>query len=62
MQKWPEFCRNGFGGAAVDMGFERRFVVDPVTGWMRDNMGQVSLHAAEQPVSTAREQPSVATS
>ena len=27
------FCRNRFGDSAVDMGFERGFVVDCATGW-----------------------------
>ena len=39
------FCRNIFGGAAVDMGFERGLVVDHVTGWTNDNVGQ---HARRQ--------------
>ena len=54
------FCRSRFGGAAVDMGLERELVVDQVTGWMIDNVGQQRLHAAEQRVSAAGEQPSVA--
>ena len=33
------FCRDRFGGAAVDMGFERGLVVDCATGWnMKNNM------------------------
>ena len=55
------FCRNRLGGAAVDMGFERGRVVDHVTSWMNDNVGQQRFHAAEQRVSPAGEQPSVAT-
>ena len=27
------FCRNRFGDAAVDMGFERGLVVHSATGW-----------------------------
>ena len=54
------FCRSRFGGAAVDMGLERELVVDQVTGWMIDNVGQQRLHAAEQRVSATGEQPSVA--
>ena len=34
------FCRSRFDGAVVDMGFERRLVVDYVTGWMHDDVGQ----------------------
>ena len=48
------FCRNGFGGAAVNMGFERGLGVNQVAGWMIDNVGQQWLGAAEQRVSTAR--------
>ena len=56
MAQWPNF-----GGAAVEMSFDRGLVVDEVTGWMNDNVGQQRLHAAEQRVSSAGEQPSVAT-
>ena len=41
-------CRNKFGGAAVDMGFECGLVVDQVTGWMNDNEGQQRLHVEGQ--------------
>ena len=52
------FCRNRFGGTAVGMGFERRILVNQVTGWMVHNVGQQRLRAAEQRVKTAREQQS----
>ena len=55
------FCRNRFGGAAFDMDFERGLVVDQVTSWMTDDVGQPRLHAAEQRASPARKQQSVAT-
>ena len=50
------FCRNRFGGAAVDMGFERGLIVDHVTGWTNDTVGQQRLHAAEQRVSPAAQE------
>ena len=50
------FSRNRFGGAAVDMGFERGLRVDHVTGWTNDTVGQQRLHAAEQRVSPAAQE------
>ena len=55
------FCRNRFGGAAVNAGFERGFVVNQVTGWMIDNVGQQRLRAAVHRVSPAGQETSVAT-
>ena len=55
------FCKNRFGDSAVVMGFERGIAADCATGWMNGNVGQQSLHATEQRVSSARGQPSVAT-
>ena len=43
------------------MGFERGLVADYPTGWMNDNVGQQRLYATEQRVSSAGQQPSVAT-
>ena len=58
---WPNcFCRNRFGGTAVDMEFERGLVVDQVTGLVNDSVGQQRLHAVVQRVSTARGQQPVA--
>ena len=56
------FCRDRLGGAAVDMGFERGLVLDQVTDWVMGNADQQRLHTAEQRVSPARDQQSVATS
>ena len=50
-----------FGDSAVDIGFERGIVADYATGWMNDSVGQQRLYATEQRVSSAGEQPSVAT-
>ena len=55
------FCRNRFGNSAADSGFERGNVSDHATGWMNGNVGQQRLHATEQRVSSAGEQPSMAT-
>ena len=49
-----------FGDSAVDTGFERGIVAECATGWMNGNVGQQRLHATEQRVSSAGEQPSVA--
>ena len=35
------FCRNRFGDAAVDIGFERGFVVAYATGWNVDDDEQM---------------------
>ena len=35
------FCKNNFGDAAVDMGFERRLVVDCATGWYMEDEEQM---------------------
>ena len=43
------------------IGFERGIVADCATGGMSGNVGQQRLHATEQLVSSAGEQPSVAT-
>ena len=51
-----------FGDSAVDTGFERGIVAECATGWMNGNVGQQRLHATEQRVSSAGEQPSVAAS
>ena len=60
--KVAEFsCRNRFGDSAVDIGFERGIVADNATGWMNDIVCQQRLYATEQRVSSAGEQPSVAT-
>ena len=48
-------------GSAVDIGFERGIVADYATDWMNDNVRQERLHATEQRVSSAGEQPSVVT-
>ena len=55
------FCKNIFGDSAVGIGFERGIAADDATGWMNGNVGQQSLHASEQRVSSAGGQPSVAT-
>ena len=55
------FCRSRFGDSAVDIGYGRGIVADILTEWMNDDMGQQRLHATEQRVSSAGEQPSVAT-
>ena len=55
------FFRNRCGGTVVGVGLERRLVVNQVTGWMIDNVGQQRLRAAEQRVSTVRGQQSGAT-
>ena len=31
------FCRNRLGDGAIDVGFERGFVVDSATGWIMDD-------------------------
>ena len=35
------FCKNRFGDAAVDMGFERGLVVDYATGWDMEDEEQM---------------------
>ena len=50
-----------FGGSAVDMGFKRGIVADCATGWMNDSVDQQRLHATEQRISSAGEQPSLVT-
>ena len=55
------FCKNRFGDSAVGRGFERGIAADCATGWMNGNVGQQSLDATEQRVSSAGGQPSVAT-
>ena len=67
-ERVPElFCKNRFGDSVVGIGFERGIAADCVTGWMNGNVGiqplvgQQSLHATEQRVSSAGGQPSVAT-
>ena len=50
-----------FCSTAVSMSFERRLVGNQVTGWTIDNVGQQRLRVAEQRVSPAGGQQSVAT-
>ena len=49
------FCRKSFGGTPVDMGFERGHVVDHVSGWVNNDVGQPKLRAVEQRVAPAGE-------
>ena len=60
-QRVAESVSVRFGDSAVGIGFERGIVADCATGWMNGNVGQQRLHATEQRVSSAGEQPSVVT-
>ena len=60
-EKVAEYVSVRFGDSAVGIGFERGIVADCATGWMNDSVGKQKLHATEERVSSAGEQPSVVT-